>query len=306
MKLKLISHNCAVKLICLIMAVLVWFYVSSERTGEESVGVPVKVRLADGMSVNQISPQLVETVLSGPQKELSRLADESLSIDIDLSSQKTPAVVRLALQKSQLKLPAGVEVEEFHPIQVEIGVDRLVNKDLTVEISFSGSPQDGYRMVSFNANPEVASFSGGEKLLADMSRVSTVPVDLTGRNRSFTQSVPLVPVFPGEDKSFRKMVDVYVDIAPEPATREFLQVPVNYLARTGSMRKVTLSPDSVAVDVEGPANVIGALDFSKLLLFVDVSGLLEDGTYRLPVNHRAPAKVRIVRISPPEIEATVE
>lgn len=75
-----------VKLLCLVLASLLWLAVMLERNGEVRLQVPVVAgELPPGVARVTPSPATVEVVVSGPRILLCRLPFSELSCRLDLS-----------------------------------------------------------------------------------------------------------------------------------------------------------------------------------------------------------------------------
>ena len=75
----------------------------------------------------------------------------------------------------------------------------LVAKKLAISPVFTGKPRYGYFIDSKKVliNPEYCIVVGSRELLGHAKFAYTLPIDVTGANKTFTKSVPLSSVAPG-------------------------------------------------------------------------------------------------------------
>ena len=72
------------KLLSLIFALVLWFFVMGEQDLEKSFAIPVELsNLPEGLIVSNEVPSLLDVRISGPRSVLMSLEQSDLAIDID-------------------------------------------------------------------------------------------------------------------------------------------------------------------------------------------------------------------------------
>lgn len=305
MKLKFITNNFTAKFFSVIFASLLWFYIAQEQVQENIMQIKVNTIVLPGFSAASINPEYVTVKLSGPQNVLENLDEQAMAVEIDLRDYDNPTIINYALSSKDIPVPGNVNIDLIEPSQIKINLDKTISKNLPVQIIFTGMPQSGYKLASYTANPSMATFKGPAQLLKDINNVSTLPVDLTGRTESFVQTISLVPLLAADHQHHEKLIDVYVNIDETPGTRVFNNVPVRVLSASERNRKISLLPEKVTVELEGKSVDLNAVNIKNMVVFVETDQL-KDGSYTLPVKSWIQDKAEVIKITPSEIEVTIE
>ncbi len=155
--------NLGLKLTALLLAVLVYLNVYTDRTGTMLLSFPLEFSgLADSLSLSGPAPAVVQAELRGTVKQLIglRVREPRLKIPMD---GVAPGHFTRALVSTDLPLPAGgvITVENVvGPRVIEVDVDRRETREFPVAARVEGSPAAGW------------SWDGTALLLPDRVRVS--------------------------------------------------------------------------------------------------------------------------------------
>lgn len=114
----------AVTLLSAILALVIWTYVTWERTAERRISVPVRCRTLAGVTATG-APAVADVVVSGPRLSVALLKPEGLIIDLDLSGAREGVSVFPAPEQ-HLRLPEGLNVVRMHPGRIEVRLARPV------------------------------------------------------------------------------------------------------------------------------------------------------------------------------------
>lgn len=155
------------------------------------------------------------------------------------------------------------------------------------------------------AIPSTVRLEGPEALLADITSVRTIPINIEPLEVSgfLPDGAELDDSNLPEGVSLeRQTIDVWVEI--EQSIQSFTQRPVD-VVNAGDTVQVSLSPETVTFEVQGPAESVQDFNGSPPLVIVDLDGL-EPGTHVVPVRVVLPPDVRVVNIQPGEVQVTIE
>ncbi len=287
----LVVHNFLLKVLSLVIAVGMWFFVNAaERDTEAEYPIPVRL-------INQPGPLLlvsprIETVdlrVSGPRTLLARIERGDLTVDIDLTRVRAGATT-FRLRPNSLALPRGVMPVRITPSEITLEFAKIESKRVPVQLAVDGRPGD-LLITESKVTPEQISISGPERLIREIEVVKTLPLDLDGAE-------------PGRIKR-DLMLDLEVDYltlsSPEVHVELLLEEPVGE-GKTGSIAVVvrnsvgeaTVSPPEVVLEVKGPRSKVEALELPNGAVYVDAQGL-EPGTHRLKPLATLPAGIELVR-----------
>ncbi|HZV83271.1 MAG TPA: hypothetical protein VFF53_13995 [Geobacteraceae bacterium] len=127
--MNLLAGNLQLKLLSLLFAVLLWFFVTMESVGEMDLPLAVKyVNIPAGCVVqDNTSPQLV-TRISGPRILLLRQKLRGASVRVDLAGVPVGRVEISGLDKN-LQLDAGLRALWVSPPVISVGLSKAASTD---------------------------------------------------------------------------------------------------------------------------------------------------------------------------------
>lgn len=188
---KLITQNWALKLLSLVFALMLWFFIMGERRLEVNYRVPLELQnLPRELMVANEIPSMVDVRISGPRTLLMKVSPNDISITVDLTGL-SPGLTSFRRLEERLNLPSGLRVTRLSPSFVDLRLERIQQKTVPITITLSGEPMSGFVVANVRANPDHVAIEGAEGELKNVTEVSTDDVDLTGVNSSFSLIVPL-------------------------------------------------------------------------------------------------------------------
>ncbi len=189
--LSTLSENWILKLLSLVFALVLWFFVMGERKLEVGYTVPLELKnVPPGMMVANEVPSLVDVRLSGPRTMLMNLSPKDISISVDLADLD-PGLTSFKRLEERLNIPSGVKVTRLSPSFVDVKLERIKEKVVPVRVVFNGAPAEGFGLGSIRVTPERVTVEGAESEVKDVTEVLTDPVDVDGAKESFSLIVPL-------------------------------------------------------------------------------------------------------------------
>jgi YbbR domain-containing protein len=181
-------RNLGFKIVALLVAVVVWLGVETERQAEVRYPVPLEiVTESDEETVLEGPPRTVEVTFSGAGKDLLRLGDQPFRVREVLEPGRTgPRRITLDPENVSGGGNLAVRAVSIEPSVISLTVDRVVSKRVSLRPLDDPEPRRGYEVagpVSFD--PPAVTLIGARSVLAD---IDTVAVDL-GRFRSAREDV---------------------------------------------------------------------------------------------------------------------
>ena len=297
--------NLGIKLICLLVALLLWAQVASNVAVEQLVRLPLEVAgLSDSLAVaTSRLPESVTVRIRGNRLQLlaSDLVRRDLGrVQLDLSAVG-PGVHRYDISVLDVRV-AATPLEVVPPVALELDVQRLVSKFVPVRLILIGDLPDGVAMAG---RPELVparvTVSGPRSLVEPVEEVQSEALRLARRRTSFTQRVPLVA--PDRDLRVRPIeVEVAVGI-DEIIERVFEDVPVTVLSEIEPER-VSLEPTMVRVRVSGAVGVVNALTLDEVSVLVPIGSSVM-GVAQVPAQAVVPDGLLVTGLEPSSIHVLV-
>lgn len=213
---KLLTENWALKLLSLVFALILWFFVMGERKLERSYAVPLEMKnIPAGMMVANEVPTEVEVRINGPRTLLMNLHAEDMRIVVDLKDLP-PGLTSFKRLEERLNIPAPLKVTRLSPSYVDILVDRVGIKKVPVKAAVTGRPANGFWVQKVVAVPDTVTVEGAESELKVLERIGTAPVSIEGASSNLVEMVPLD--YRGKYTRVKKPgnVEVKITIGPKP------------------------------------------------------------------------------------------
>jgi hypothetical protein len=184
----LFLDNLGLKLAALLMAVLVYLNVYTDRPATIMMSFPVQVTdLPDSLSLSGPVPGTVQAELKGTGKTLIRMRLSEPSLPVSLAGVERGHFER-AIATADLPIAPypGVEVVRIiGPRMLQLEIDRMVSVRLPVAIRLEGTPAPGVRQDGApTAQPLSVTVRGPEGALAGRDSVVLEPVRLDGRRET--------------------------------------------------------------------------------------------------------------------------
>jgi YbbR domain-containing protein len=196
------------RLLALGIAVGIWFNASVEDrlvSSEKVVEAIVAYNRPNGfMLINPV--QNVNVRVSGSKKAIRQLSPYMVNVSVDLGQRQT-GVAMISLTSENVLLPDGLEVVSIEPNAIRVDLEKEVTERLPVVARLTGRPAAGAKVGQPEVIPNQILVIGPEPMLARVDSLSTRPVNLDGRDKTFEE--PDVAVV---------LPDPLIQIVPPPST----------------------------------------------------------------------------------------
>ncbi|MFU0799600.1 MAG: CdaR family protein [Xylanivirga thermophila] len=320
MKSSRLSNNLPLKIISLIFAIILWFIAIGEENPEISrnyVDIPVKTKSetdlrAKGLTLVYDAEEPVSARLRGRARDLNKVDEENLEGYIDLSDIDRPGEYKLPVEIGGV--PSGIRVEK-QPVR-EILINRLVTKELPIEVKIDGEEASGYQVQPYTIKPDSIRIQGPQ-LLIDKIVQARLIMELKGNKEPVEVSLPIKIL----DKDDKEISSRYIKTSQDYA---IVNIPI-YPKKTVPIEANITGTPATGYEVAGvevrPKDIVisgekALLDGIKSIStdIVDVEGAYSDiqKTVKLQVNNKLyveptqPLQVDVlVRIKEAEVQKQV-
>lgn len=300
-----IAKNFFIKLASVLLAVIVWTMVQGEvTTTRDFSNVRYDLLVSPSMTVTNRDHGRLKVTLSGPKDIMRDITSPSIKVEHDLRGIKTAGAVVFTLDEEDFTIPSRVQITRIEPRRLNVALDQVVEKELPVKVRFMGRPERGYEVKDFIINPSVVRVTGPRSRLEKLKEIESHNILLTGRTRSFVQTVALKTLLREGRVGEIRHVDVYVKVEPELMQRVWEQVPLAIVQNPGVSVPVRCKISSVQVKAEGSRELVEKLRETDFRAYVDVSDL-KPGDYQLPVSVIPVPGLLILSTAPGEVEVHI-
>jgi YbbR domain-containing protein len=278
-------RNWRLKLSALGLSLFLWALVQTEPTNPETLpSVPVRVQIADTSwtTSGAPSPATVELQLSGPAREIIRLAREGASLRIPISEVGSrDTTVTLRREWVQLGQRSGLTVESVSPATVQIVFEPARTRLVPLAARLTGSVDERVVLATdIEISPQLVRVRGPESRLEGLDSLPLVAFDLSTvtRSGSFTVAIDTTGLLGASVVPPLATLGVQV----EDVVERVLDLPVRVDVVDGD-DAVVVEPATVQVRLVGGRTRVTALDPDRLVARV-ASELLQgmaDGEERI-------------------------
>jgi YbbR domain-containing protein len=267
-------------------------------------GIAVKVvhpPVPDGLTLGPVTVEPASVTVSGAAALVAKVdavrADVAIpatGIDVDEDVQLVP-IDKLGNAISPLDVtPATARVT------IPVFSDQQ-SRSLPINPVITGTPAAGFEIESVTVSPQAVLVAADADTLANLTRIDTEPIPLTGVSSDETVQVDLA--FPtGVVAVGPDTASVTIAIRPVTATRTF-DAGLQLIGARNDLR-YALSTDRVLVTIGGSTADLDRLSASSLVVDLDVAGL-GPGAHEVPVTANLPTGTTLVTASPAKVTVTI-
>jgi len=293
------------KLLSLLFALLMWYYVVGEDKIDMTVFVPIEItNLPEKLIIaNQYKKQL-EVAVSGPRGLVRNISNQRISRSIDLTDAK-PGTQIFQNRPESIRFPRGITIQRIQPANIALTIDNLQEKELPINAVATGEPAVGFRVVSITAKPSSLSLKAPAEALKVTDFLSTKTVDLSGITASFSKQVALDVIPEIEELVGESIITVNVTVKEKMVPREFVGIPIEF-HHAGKNLVYRYTPRQVMVKAELPYRLSQTRTKTPRITATVDAGSLPPGRHELPVTVTPDTPgVAVVEVIPPTITVTI-
>jgi YbbR domain-containing protein len=286
----------SLKIISLLLAVFLWFFVIGRRSSEIGLEVPVRFEnLPESLVIVNNPATHLEVRVQGPRTFLSSLDPTRVNLSLDLSAAKAGRS-SYHIFPEQIVLSRGLRVSRINPSEVSFEFSPVVTRELLVRTKTEGDCARGYKISQINVSPARVGLTGAAQELNRIDSVETEPVSLKDRNESFRVVVPLMIGGVHITRAEPKKVEVQVEIVKTLDKRWFKAVPIKVVGLLQA--KYQIRPAGIDLFVLGPELILSELKPEEIKVYLEGSGL-SPGKYRRRAIIELPDEITLLDTRPP-------
>lgn len=306
MKIKIdIKKNFGIKIASLVFALFLWFLVSSSEYITTSVYAPIDIDHLKKGYVALTDEHMINLALKGSSLVLKGIDSKNVKVEIDVSSFQ-PGKNRYIVKEKDIKTPPGVEILNYQPKEIEVYIDKIIEKNLKIMPHIIGKTKSGLYIESVKVNPEFVKARGALTILNNLTYLETVPINISEVTEDERLEIP-IKLVEGIKDIVPQSVNVEINIEEEIVEKEHKDVPVEIHNKT-SYRVKNYTPNRVRVKLRGRSDILVENDIGSLIeAYIELDNIDNPGTYIKNITYRLlNKKIEVVYIIPEVIRVEVE
>jgi len=288
----------------LLLAVILWLYVSEKNKPEKYITVPLKLKnIPTNTTISSNYKNIVLIQVKGKESVIRYLSARDFKAFVNLKNG--------VLGKNKVKIDVNSDnkgkfkIVKMHPESIVIYLDKLSHKEVPVSATIINSPAEGYKKISEIVTPDKIVIKGPKKVIDNINVIRTEPIDIGGVTGSIYKEVNLdIPsefVSPVDYKNTYISINIIKNFKTQVFNNK--QVVIKNLLPKFYIKNI----DDLKVDIKiyGPPTRIKTIENNDFL-YIDAQDIKSDGKYEKSVSADLPRDCSIVYIKPEKIELKVE
>lgn len=174
-------RNWGLKLFSFIMALILWLTLIPEEKmyTEKTVTVPLELyNIPPNMELVEKAQPSLNVVIRASNRLAPRISAANVHAVLDLSKASVDQK-QYPLNRNMVSIPAGTEIKEIYPMQVDIDLERAKEIVMPIEANIIGELQEGLVLKLVEVIPAEVLVRGPESKVLDTAKVRTTPVDIS-------------------------------------------------------------------------------------------------------------------------------
>lgn len=262
--IKIITHNFLAKLVCLILAIGVWVYVTSGESKIDSFpgGLPLSLKNTPANLVVVKDVDTINLKISAEKGIWRTLTAKNFEAYVDLSGLGEGVHELPVNVKSDIN---DVKIIDINPAKVMVRLEPSVTKTVPVEAKIEGSAAEGMIAGEPEFYPEKVDITGAKSYVEKVTK-ATVVIKLDGESEKIDKTMPLL-AYDDQDKLIKeitfKPVEVEVSL---PIIKGGNTKTVGIVAKTSGspqsgywVSQIVVSP--AVVVITGTSTALGKTDY---------------------------------------------
>lgn len=289
---KAVTDNIGVKIIALVVALVIWFNISSQEEMTRLFTLPVKlVNLPDTLTIKGTYPRQVEASITASKRQMLYMGFKKGFVSINLASAATGRF-RQTVAPSNVMLPSDIDPSDIRiitPTSVDLQFERKVTEELPVKLTLAGSIPDGFLLNSApSIDPAAVTVVGGRSAVEPLRTIQTEPVDL-GKVRDRFDKEVMLEFDAATIQCTPSRVRVVISVS-QKSRRVLVNIPPTILFDDRDLF-AEVTPTTVSLTLEGPKAILDTLSSGDVSVLLDLSGR-RPGTYVITPEVIVPAGIK--------------
>lgn len=184
---KILFENWGIKLVSLVLAVTLWFYVTSKGKTQMSLAVPLELRnVPRSMAVVGDVAKNLDVRIQGQERLLRDITIGKKVFGIlDLTSARVGDNL-FRISPDNIRRPRGISVTHIAPFDVKIRMEPIMQKSVKLQPVLHGTPALGYEVIEASTMPAKITVEGPSSVIQPLHALRTMPINIEGATGTMT------------------------------------------------------------------------------------------------------------------------
>ncbi len=184
---KVFVENWGLKLVSLVLALMLWVYVTSKGKTELTLTAPIEFRnIPQGMAIVGEVAGTLEVRVQGQERDLRDITSGKKVTGILDLSRAIAGENLIRISPDDISRPARVAVTRISPFEVWVQLENLIRKTVKLKPRLRGAPAEGYALAGVSVKPQRITIEGPVDVLQELGSIETMPIDIEGSRENIT------------------------------------------------------------------------------------------------------------------------
>ncbi|MBF0538956.1 MAG: hypothetical protein HQL03_11980 [Nitrospirae bacterium] len=189
---KLFTVNTELKAITLVLALLLWFFVTLKGQSDIVLELPVEYKhIPKGFEIEKSSSNFVNISVKGQERLIKNIDPKDVSIYVDLAKAKEGETI-INLGKENVKVPPSITVNKITPAHIVVHLEETISKVVQVRAVITGQPQKGFAVTDTIVYPDELTIEGYKRNLKNIGFLETQPINIRNATTTVERYVSLI------------------------------------------------------------------------------------------------------------------
>jgi YbbR domain-containing protein len=266
-----ILHDYKLKLIALVFAIFIWFFVVTENEYEYLIEMPITPKVPAGKVIVNKIPSTAKVKIKGSGKSLIALGiSGDAHYELDLSDVEKNQIHVLVPKNVFLMRPAGAIVTEeiITPDSITVLLNEIKKKRVPVQPNIVPMTAPGHTIVgNIRLTPDSIDIEGPASLVAQIDRVYTQEAEYSDLKFDFKKLIALAPLPSDKISVSATQVEVYINVQ-KLSEITLNGVPVEFRNLPKNMT-VTIVPSTLSLVLEGGGMLLSQISRDNIVAYID-------------------------------------
>lgn len=300
------TDNWPAKVICLVLAILVYCFYNMMTLEKKTYTVPLTVYEKGSMVSATDDNKYVKITVKGKRENLSLVTEKDVTAYLDITSETEEGTYTFPVMikpSERLILMEPLEIK-VTPDKEKISIQRKEFKYVPLVPSFSGEVAHGCEQVDYKISPKTIRIEGPRMMVESIDKIPTTEINISDMENTVT-----IDAFPVNQNSLislddQKDIKVTVNIVQSKTQKTFDNIKITYENLPLDF-EITSKTQLASVSVTGTVLDMEKTQVSDISLQADCNGITNSGEYELPVNVVIPSVLSLDSVSVEKIKVNV-
>ncbi len=302
-------NNYKLKLVILLVAIFIWFFVITENEFEHVIDVPIAaVNISENKVLLNKLPNNAKVKIKGSGKDLIALSvSRGARLELDLSDVEKNKTFKLEPKNVILTRPTGsiITEEVITPDSITIILDDFKTKKIPIHPKIKLNLAPGHTTVGeIQITPDSVLISGPESLVNTIEKAFTQEDEFIDLKFDIKKTILLAPLpFAGVAIDVSQ-VDIFLNIQ-KLLEKTLNGIPVQVRNAPQNM-SVNVIPSTLGLVLEGGADLLNQLDRDEVVAYIDYNRIRGQAGNEFPAVIEKPQGVSYRDVKPRTFKIVLE